>query len=68
MTQAFKELGQKLDQHAKDDILVDKRVVAIEEARKIEAAQQIKHGAWAGMLASAGLNAAIALFKGSWWR
>ena len=51
-------LELKLDAHARDDLLVAQKVTVIETTITEEAKQAVKRGAWAGIIAAAGLGAA----------
>lgn len=42
------------------------RLIVIETERRAEAAQSMKRGAWAGILAATGLQACLKMFE-HWW-
>lgn len=61
--ESVRDLKLEMAQHAKDDAVVEKRVTIIETQRAEEAKVAMKHGAWAGVIAAAGLSGAIQLVK-----
>ncbi len=57
------KLGEKIDAHALDDAVVERRVALIEQARMIEAKSIDKRGATAGTLAGGFLIVSWELLK-----
>ena len=66
MKSGFDLLVVKLDQHAKDDAAVEKRVTIIETQRTDEEKQAVRRGTWAGILAAAGLTGALKAIEHLW--
>jgi len=64
MRAGFYELGQKFEQHAKDDLVIERRVLVIETQRAEEAKQATKRGAVAGIIAGAAAGLIANLVKG----
>ena len=60
----FDQLHTKLDQHAREDAEVEKRVAVIETERKIEAKQANIRSSYIALLVSVGLNALAAFWRG----
>ncbi len=68
MRDGFKLLTEKLEAHTKDDQIVEGRVRDIETTLRIEEKRAVRHGTWAGILAAAGLTAALRLLESLWWK
>ncbi len=66
MTEGFQDLGLKVDTHKLEDASVERRVSKIEIERDGEKAQALKHGAWAGILGAALVQALIPIWKALW--
>lgn len=65
MTEGFLRMGEKLDAHAKEDLLVDRRVLTLENAREFEKSAAAKRGAWAGLVTSSGIMIIWTIVKSS---
>lgn len=63
MEDGFALLRTELHEHSKEDRLVADRVLVIETQRADEAKAAVKRGAWAGILAAAGLTGVVELGK-----
>lgn len=61
-------LERKLDEHTEDDQKVADRVLTIEVQRAEEKAAAIKRGAWAGIIAAAGVSGVWEGFKHFVWK
>lgn len=57
------DIFARMDAHAAEDRAVADRVLRIETQREMEAKAAIKHGAWAGILAAAGLTGLVEVGK-----
>lgn len=59
----FEKVGERFDAHEREDRIVANDVLIIKTQRQMEAAQALKRGAWAGIIAAAGLTGALEAVK-----
>lgn len=52
----FEKVGERMEKHEADDRIVANDVLIIKTQRQMEAAQALRRGTWAGILAAAGLT------------